>query len=220
MMVSKRREKAMLSAVSTLLRLLRKAFLVTKRVRVMPVSRLPPYGHGQRYGSVATAYLMAAGASTIHTSEQGQKFRIQAWRSPVPTNRASIVTRQSWRVLCRGPEVSTKIHKFLTGVTPPAIGEMGILGCVKAATRKRRTSVNEGGKPVQLILEAKSDGEVPVLQCRGRIVYRDEASALTERSYELLRKHQRLLVDLNQVENIDSGGLGALVMLQMWARQG
>ena len=73
---------------------------------------------------------------------------------------------------------------------------------------------------MQLILEAKSDGEVPVLQCRGRIVYRDEASALTERAYELLRKHQRLLVDLDQVENIDSGGLGALVMLQMWARQG
>lgn len=73
---------------------------------------------------------------------------------------------------------------------------------------------------MELILEAKSEGEVPVLQCQGRIVYRDEASALTERAYELLRQHQRLLVDLDGVENIDSGGLGALVMLQMWARQG
>jgi len=73
---------------------------------------------------------------------------------------------------------------------------------------------------VELNLEVQRENEIPVLQCRGRIVYRDEASALTEHAYELLSKHQRLLVDLSGVENIDSGGLGALVMLQMWARQG
>ena len=73
---------------------------------------------------------------------------------------------------------------------------------------------------MELNLEVQRDSEIPVLQCRGRIVYRDEASAFTEHAYELLSKHQRLLIDLNGVENIDSGGLGALVMLQMWARQG
>lgn len=73
---------------------------------------------------------------------------------------------------------------------------------------------------MELVLEVERENEIPVLQCRGRIVYRDEASALTEHAYDLLSKHQRLLIDLNGVENIDSGGLGALVMLQMWARQG
>jgi anti-sigma B factor antagonist len=73
---------------------------------------------------------------------------------------------------------------------------------------------------VELNLQVQRENEIPVLQCRGRIVYRDEASALTEHAYDLLSKHQRLLIDLNGVENIDSGGLGALVMLQMWARQG
>lgn len=71
---------------------------------------------------------------------------------------------------------------------------------------------------MQLTLETQKEGEIPVLQCRGRIVYRDEASTLTEKAYELLQAHSRLLLDLDGVENIDSGGLGALVMLQMWAR--
>ena len=73
---------------------------------------------------------------------------------------------------------------------------------------------------MELNLEVQRENEIPVLHCRGRIVYRDEASALTEHAYALLSKYQRLLVDLSGVNNIDSGGLGALVMLQMWARQG
>lgn len=73
---------------------------------------------------------------------------------------------------------------------------------------------------MELNLEVQRENEIPVLQCQGRIVYRDEASALTEHAYQLLSKHQRLLIDLSGVVNIDSGGLGSLVMLQMWARQG
>lgn len=71
---------------------------------------------------------------------------------------------------------------------------------------------------MQLTLETQRDGDVPVLHCRGRIVYRDEASTLSDKAYQLLQEHGRLLLDLSGVENIDSGGLGALVMLQMWAR--
>ena len=73
---------------------------------------------------------------------------------------------------------------------------------------------------MDLILESQSAGDIPVLQCRGRIVFQDEASALSEKAYQLLQSHGRLLLDLGGVGNIDSGGLGALVMLQMWARQG
>jgi anti-sigma B factor antagonist len=73
---------------------------------------------------------------------------------------------------------------------------------------------------VELCLKAQSEGEIPVLHCRGRIVFREEASALSDKAYELLQRHQRLLLDLSGVDNIDSGGLGALVMLQMWATQG
>jgi anti-sigma B factor antagonist len=73
---------------------------------------------------------------------------------------------------------------------------------------------------VELCLMAQKEGEIPVLHCRGRIVFRDEASALSDKAYELLQDHRRLLLDLSGVDNIDSGGLGALVMLQMWATQG
>ena len=97
-----------------------------------------------------------------------------------------------------------------------------MLEIVKAPARRKRSthSFLLRGKPVELNLEVQRENDIPVLQCRGRIVYREEASALTEHAYKLLSKHQRLLIDLNGVENIDSGGLGALVMLQMWARQG
>src|SRR5579862_3776212 len=74
MIVSRSSEKAMLSAVSTLLRLLRNAFLVTKRVRVMPASGLRPYGLGQRYASVRTAYLMRRAASITYTTGVEGKF--------------------------------------------------------------------------------------------------------------------------------------------------
>ena len=73
---------------------------------------------------------------------------------------------------------------------------------------------------MDLILQRHNDGEIPVLKCQGRIVYRDEAAVLSNKAYEILQKHGRLILDLSGVENIDSGGLGALVMLQMWASQG
>src|SRR5579884_485517 len=77
MMVSRSSEKAMLRAVSTLLRLLRNAFLVTKRVRVMPASGLRPYGLGQRCASVRTAYLMRRAASITYTTGWRENFTAQ-----------------------------------------------------------------------------------------------------------------------------------------------
>jgi anti-sigma B factor antagonist len=71
---------------------------------------------------------------------------------------------------------------------------------------------------VSLRIETSFSGEVAVLRCRGRIVIRDEASALSEIVSLLLKDHPHVVLNLAAVESVDSGGLGAMVVLHMWAR--
>jgi anti-sigma B factor antagonist len=72
-------------------------------------------------------------------------------------------------------------------------------------------------KEAVLTLEfERSDGAV-VLHCRGRILFRKEFQTLPSVVAEVLPSARRLIVDLAGVESIDSGGLGELVLTQMWA---
>jgi len=57
---------------------------------------------------------------------------------------------------------------------------------------------------------AKKDG-VTVIHSRGRIVYRDEAAALSAAVVENLPQHGHLVIELSGVEMIDSAGLGELL---------
>lgn len=71
---------------------------------------------------------------------------------------------------------------------------------------------------MNLHLEVLASHDVTLVYCRGRIVYREEASALSEKVAELLPATKRLILDLNGVEMIDSAGLGELVLLYLWAQ--
>lgn len=66
-------------------------------------------------------------------------------------------------------------------------------------------------------LELRLHGDVAILRCRGRLVYRQGSTELTTIVGDLLGLTRRLVVDLAGVERIDSAGLGELVMLHMWA---
>src|SRR5437764_14109515 len=71
---------------------------------------------------------------------------------------------------------------------------------------------------LKLSLETRNRGDVIIVHCQGRIVYRDEAAALS-RVVGALRQHARKLVlDLSAVTSIDSAGIGERALLQTRAR--
>lgn len=72
---------------------------------------------------------------------------------------------------------------------------------------------------LKLSLETRNRGDVIVVQCHGRIVYRDEAVALSCLVGEILKKGSKLVLDISGVSSMDSAGIGELALLQSWARE-
>jgi anti-anti-sigma factor len=72
-------------------------------------------------------------------------------------------------------------------------------------------------KDLKLTLEAHPYGGAVVLHCAGRLIFRDEANALSSMLGEVLPAARKMVVDLAGVESVDSAGLGELVLLHMWA---
>jgi len=72
-------------------------------------------------------------------------------------------------------------------------------------------------KKLRLSLEACHYNGAIVLHCQGRLIFRNEAHALSKTVSEILPEGRRMVVDLAGVESVDSAGLGELVMLHMWA---
>jgi anti-sigma B factor antagonist len=72
---------------------------------------------------------------------------------------------------------------------------------------------------LKLSVEARNRGDVIVVYCHGRLVYRDEAAALSRVVDELLRKGSKLILDLSGVTSMDSAGIGELALVQTWAQQ-
>jgi anti-anti-sigma factor len=66
---------------------------------------------------------------------------------------------------------------------------------------------------LKLSLETRHLGDVIIVHCEGRIVYRDEAAALTRVVVEALQHTREVVLDLEGVERIDSAGLGELVLI-------
>jgi anti-sigma B factor antagonist len=72
---------------------------------------------------------------------------------------------------------------------------------------------------LKLSLEARNRGDVIVVHCHGRIVYRDEAVALSRFVGEILKKDSKLILELSGVSAIDSAGIGELALLETWAQE-
>jgi stage II sporulation protein AA (anti-sigma F factor antagonist) len=71
---------------------------------------------------------------------------------------------------------------------------------------------------LKLSLETRNCGEVMIVHCQGRVVYRDEAAALSRLVAEVLQKGGKVVLDLSGVTAIDSAGFGELAFLYSWAR--
>jgi anti-anti-sigma factor len=71
---------------------------------------------------------------------------------------------------------------------------------------------------LKLSLETRNRGNVMIVHCHGRIVYRDEAAALSRLVGEVLDQGGKVVLDLNGVTSVDSAGIGELVFLHTWAR--
>src|SRR6202051_1725111 len=71
---------------------------------------------------------------------------------------------------------------------------------------------------MQLRLESRPVGDVLVIQCHGRIVAGNEVFTLHALVGESFAKYGDVVLHLEQVEFVDSSGLGALVRLMQTAR--
>ena len=71
---------------------------------------------------------------------------------------------------------------------------------------------------LKLSLETRNRGDVIIVHCQGRIVYRDEATALSRLVGEILENSGKVVLDLSGVSSIDSAGIGELAYLYTWAQ--
>jgi len=71
---------------------------------------------------------------------------------------------------------------------------------------------------LKLSLETRNSGDVIIVHCQGRIVYRDEAAALSRVVGDVLQHAKKLVLDLSGVSSIDSAGIGELALLHTWAQ--
>ena len=66
---------------------------------------------------------------------------------------------------------------------------------------------------MQLKLSNRTEDGILILDCVGRIVFGDESSYLRDTVKQLLLEYKRIILNLGEVNYIDSGGLGTLVAL-------
>jgi anti-anti-sigma factor len=71
---------------------------------------------------------------------------------------------------------------------------------------------------LKLSLETRNRGDVMIVHCQGRIVYRDEATALSRLVGEILTNRGKVVLDLSGVSSIDSAGIGELAFLYTQAQ--
>ena len=72
---------------------------------------------------------------------------------------------------------------------------------------------------LKLSLETRYQGDIIIVHCQGRIVYRDEAAALSRVVGEVMPHARKLVLDLSGVSSMDSAGIGELALLYTWSQK-
>ena len=72
---------------------------------------------------------------------------------------------------------------------------------------------------MKLSVETRQSGDITIIHCQGRVVYRDEAVVLSRVAKAALIDSQEVIVELGKVTFMDSAGLGELVFLHMAAEE-
>lgn len=72
---------------------------------------------------------------------------------------------------------------------------------------------------LQLELDPRSGERTAIVRCTGRIVFHEEAKTLAEAVRALIESHERVVLDLSQVHDVDSAGLGTFASLHLTARR-
>jgi anti-sigma B factor antagonist len=72
---------------------------------------------------------------------------------------------------------------------------------------------------LKLSLETRNRGDVVIVHGQGRIVYRDEAAAMSRVVGEVLEEKSKVVLDLSGVSVMDSAGIGELALLESWAQE-
>ncbi len=100
---------------------------------------------------------------------------------------------------------------------PENPAEMRDAAIAFASSATDRRNEKRLDKKVKLSLEAGLPGSAVVLHCQGRIIFGSEARVLSTIVAEVLPSARRMVVDLADIESVDSGGLGELVITHLWA---
>lgn len=72
---------------------------------------------------------------------------------------------------------------------------------------------------LKLSLETRYQADVIIVHCQGRIVYRDEAAALSRVVGDVMSQARKIVLDLSGVNSLDSAGIGELALLYTWAQK-
>jgi anti-sigma B factor antagonist len=73
-------------------------------------------------------------------------------------------------------------------------------------------------RAMQLKLATRTKDGILVVDCNGRIVFGEESSLLRETVKKAVTENNRIVLNLGEVNYIDSGGLGTLVALRTTAQ--
>jgi anti-sigma B factor antagonist len=71
---------------------------------------------------------------------------------------------------------------------------------------------------MQLKVTTRTVDGILAVECNGRIVFGEESALLRDVVKQAITTHKRIVLNLAEVNYIDSGGLGTLVALQTTAR--